>query len=167
MLAVLILLLGILSRIVFHVPNFTPVLALALFGGTFLKKKVALIVPVGLMVVSDLFLGLHEVVLFTWGSVALIAGMGLLLRRRKTPLGIAGFSLAAALAFFIITNFGAWLVMYPLTWAGFKNCYWAAIPFYRQTLLSTFIYSAVFFGVYELSAVFIRKTRYADLLLTA
>jgi len=167
MLPVLILLIGIFSRIVYHTPNFTPILALALFGGTYLKKKYALSVPLALMIISDLFIGLHDVIFFTWGSVALIAWMGLWLRKHKSVYGVAGCSVAAAFGFFLITNFGAWLVMYPLTLAGLKNCYLAAIPFYRQTFFSTFIYSIVLFGSYELSAVFIRKTRYADLLLAS
>ncbi len=57
--------------------------------------------------------------------------------------------------------------MYPFSWEGLVHCYTAAIPFYRQTLLSTFMYSAVFFGIYELSALFVRKSRHADWLLAA
>ena len=165
MLAIIILLIGILSRFIYHTPNFTPVLALALFGGTYLKKKYALLVPLSLMIVSDLLIGMHELILFTWGSVALIAAMGLWLRRHKTVYGIAGCSVAAALGFFLITNIGAWLVMYPLTIEGLRNCYVAAIPFYRQTFFSTLVYSAGLFGLYELIAVYVRKTRYADWLL--
>ena len=39
MLAVLILVFGVVSRLIVHLPNFTPVIALALFGGVYLKNS--------------------------------------------------------------------------------------------------------------------------------
>ena len=57
MLAAGILMLGVISRLIIHLPNFTPVIALALFGGVYLKKQQAVILPVLMMVIADLFLG--------------------------------------------------------------------------------------------------------------
>ena len=83
MLAFCLLVLGVLSRFVIHPWNFTPVIALALFGGVYLKKKQALILPLILFVMTDLILGLHEAVAFTWGSVVAIAAIGLWVKNNK------------------------------------------------------------------------------------
>lgn len=167
MLVMAILLLGIFSRLVIHLPNFTPVMALALFGGVYLSARRALWVPVVLMAVSDLFLGLHATVLFTWGSVLLISLLGRYLRGRKNWLNVFGAGLLASVLFFVVTNFGAWLVMYPRTASGFAECYIAAIPFFRNMLASTWIYSVVFFGVYETLAHTLKSNERAAWLLKA
>ena len=161
MLACCLLILGILSRLVFHVDNFTPVIALALFGGVYLSKKQAILLPLILFTVTDIILGFHKTMFFTWGSVALIVAIGFLVRRNKKFSTVLGGGLVSAVLFFIITNFGVWLVtgMYPLTMAGLSECYTVAIPYFRSSLLSTLIYGFVFFGAYEAVAARIKDTR--------
>ena len=166
MLAVLLLCFGVLSRLIFHVPNFTPILALALFGGVYLNRKNALLMPLILMMISDLLIGLHDTIFFTWTSVLLVSMLGLYLRNRKSFKNIILASLASAVLFFVVTNFGAWLMMYPKTWAGVAECFWLAVPFFRWTLLSTLIYSVVLFYGYEFAAQRIVKTRLAKALLS-
>jgi len=167
MLAISIILLGILSRLVIHAPNFTPVMALALFGGVYLPRRQALFVPVILMVISDLLLGAHQTMLFTWGSVILISALGIYLRSKMSWRNVLGGSLISALVFFVITNFGAWLVMYPRTVDGFVNCYVAAIPFFRMTLASTLLYTVICFGVYQVVARWVKETRWSKVMLNA
>ena len=168
MLAIVLLVFGIISRFIVHIPNFTPVLSIALFSGAYLDKRYAIWLPVVLMILSDLVLGLHETILFTWSSMALICLLGFSLREERTPLKIASLSLASAIQFFIITNFGVWLVshLYPMTWEGLKECFILAIPFFRATCASTILYCFLLFGVYEFLAFWIRKTRFASVLLT-
>jgi len=167
MLAIFLLIIGIFSRLVLHIPNFTPIMAIALFSGFYTKKKYAVFLPVVLMMVTDLILGLHEAIFFTWGSVALIAGLGLIGRKNKNVKTVAGFSLASAILFFVITNFGVWLVsgLYETTLSGLGRCFTLAIPFFRYTLLSTLIYTFVFFGLFESIAFYVRKTKLAHVLL--
>jgi len=62
----------ILSRLLPHPPNFTSTIAVAfylpaLFGAKFI------IVALSAFIISDLILGLHSLVFFTWGSLFLIA----------------------------------------------------------------------------------------------
>ena len=167
MLAVIILVLGVLTRFTDHAPNFTPTIALALFGGVYLPRKYALAVPVLFMFISDIFLGFHDTMPFTWGSVFVISLMGIGARERKSfPVFLAG-GVASSLLFFVVTNFGAWLGLYPLTWQGFVDCYVAAIPFFRNTFVSTIVYSVVLFGAYEFVASRVRSTRWARVLLAA
>jgi len=166
MLAILLLVLGIASRFIFHVPNFTPVIALALFGGVYLKRRQAILLPLALFAITDLFLGFHSVMAFTWGSVVLIALAGLWLRDHKKVSTTVTTSLASSVGFFLITNLGVWMVggLYPLSFAGLVECFTLAIPFFRSTLLSTLAYTVVLFGVYELIAMKAKNTRFAKAL---
>ncbi|MFA5060283.1 MAG: DUF6580 family putative transport protein [Candidatus Omnitrophota bacterium] len=166
MLALALLAIGVISRLITHAPNFNPVIAIALFSGVYVSRKYAIILPLALMVLSDAVIGFHDTIFFTWGSVALIAAIGVWVRNRKNPATIIGSTLFSAVLFFIITNFGAWLSLYPMTQKGFIDCYTLAIPFFRTTLLSTAVYAAVFFITYELIALRVKDTRFARALLT-
>lgn len=160
-----LLLIGILARFLPHAPNFTPVLAVALFGGVYLRRSQALWLPLALMIISDIFIGFHATIPFTWGSILLCSVLGLWLRRNTTPVRILGGTLAGAVLFFIVTNFGSWLAFYPHTIQGLKECFILAVPFFRTTLVSTLAYSVLLFGLYELIARRITGTRLAPVLL--
>ena len=149
MLALIIISFGILSRVIVHTFNFTPVLSLALFGGMYLKGRQAVLVPVALMVISDFIIGFHSMMFFTWGSIVLISIFGLWLKKRKNFLTVLGSSFASAVIFFIVTNGGAWLTLYPHTMDGLRQCYILAIPFFRSTLVSTMAYSLLLYTGYE------------------
>lgn len=167
MLAVALLILGILPRLVPHPHNFTPVIAVALFSGVYLNKKYAVIVPLALMIISDIVIGFHDTLIFTWGSVALISLIGLGIKKNKNLVSIAVAGVGSSVLFFVITNFGAWLSpLYPDTWPGLVECYTMAIPFFRNTFLSTMLYGALLFGLYELIAVRVKNTRFSTVLLS-
>lgn len=158
MLALILLFLGVGSRLMVHAPNFTPVLALALFGGVYLPRRYAVAVPVVLMVLSDCALGFYDMMFFTWAGVLLAAAIGLLLRPRRQPAAMMGGALAASVVFFVVSNLGAWPTLYPLTMEGLRQCFIAAVPFFRNTLLSTVVYTLILVGLYEVIAAQLRKT---------
>jgi hypothetical protein len=144
-----IILAAVASRLIPHPPNFSPIAALALFGGaSFASKRTALLVPLAAMFLSDLVLGLALITPVVYGSFALIACLGFWLRRRKSFSRVAFAAIASALLFFVLTNFGVWALAgwYPKTWTGLADCYVAAIPFFRNTLASSLLYSALLFG---------------------
>lgn len=149
MLALMIISFGILSRVIVHTPNFSPVLSLALLGGVYLKGRQAVLVPLALMVLSDFIIGFYPGMFFTWGSIVLISVLGLWLKERKNFATIIGGSIASAVIFYIVTNFASWLTLYPHTMGGLRQCYILAIPFFRSSLLSTVAYSLVFYAGYE------------------
>ena len=137
------------SRLIPHPPNFSPIAALALFGGAqFADKRLAFLVPLAAMFLSDLFLGLHSLIPVIYGSFALIVCLGFWLRRRQNVWAIGGTAIVGALLFFVLTNFGVWALgqMYPKTPAGLLDCYVAAIPFFQNTLSSNLFYAALLFG---------------------
>ena len=149
MLGLIIISFGILSRLVAHTPNFTPVLSMAFLGGMYLKGRQAVFVPLALMVISDFIIGFYDSMFFTWGSIMLISVLGLWLKDKKSFVTILGGSIASAVLFFMVTNFGAWLSLYPHTMGGLRQCYILAIPFFRSTFVSTVAYSLVFYTGYE------------------
>jgi len=149
MLALIIVTFGILSRIVIHTPNFTPVLSVAFLGGMYLKGRQAVLVPVALMVISDLIIGPYPLMFLTWASIALISVLGLWLKERKSYGTVFGGSVLSAVIFFFVTNFASWLTLYPHTADGLRQCYILAIPFFRSTLVSTLAYSLVFYAAFK------------------
>ncbi len=168
MLTWFLIIFGIGLRLVPHADNFTPVTAIALFAGVYLSKKNALILPLILMIISDIFIGLHNTIFFTWGSFAIIAYLGVWIKDHKNTKTIFAGSLWGAIIFFILTNLGVWVMggLYPQTFEGLLQCYQMAIPFFKNTLTSSLLYSAVLFGTYEIIAARVKNTRLASALLT-
>ena len=168
MLALLLMMVGIIFRFIPHMPNITPVAAIALFGAMNLpNRRLGLIMPLALMITSDLFLGLHNVVAFTWGATVLVSIIGLLLKNTKKTTAVIGGSLAASVVFFIVTNFGVWMMgWYPRTAEGLTQCYIAGIPFFRNFLAGTLVYAAALFGAYAVAAKSLKNTKLAHALLS-
>ena len=138
-----------LTRIFPHPPNFTPILALAIFGGAYFPNKIAaLTLPVIAMFLSDLILGFHSQMYVVYGTIVILSFLGNIIKTKNIKnLVISG--LAGSLFFFIITNFSVWISgsLYPLTFDGLIQCYIMAIPFFHNTLISTLLFlSVLFFG---------------------
>ncbi len=53
MLALFLIIGGAFLRLMPHIPNFAPITAIALFGGVYLNKKYALVIPFLAMLISD------------------------------------------------------------------------------------------------------------------
>lgn len=142
------------SRLVPHPPNFTPIAAMALFGGAYFgDKRAAFLVPLAAMFLSDLCLGLHSLIPVVYGSFALMVCVGLWLRERKRLMTIAGCALVNSLLFFITTNFAVWAMgsFYPKTFSGLTACFIAAIPFFGNTIMGDAFYAALLFGGFALA----------------
>ncbi len=149
--AVLLILFAAFSRLIPHPANFTPIAAIALFSGVYLKKRYFLIIPVAAMLLSDIFLGFHSTMIWVYGSFALIALIGLWLKSHKKAGYIFGTTLVSSVIFFIVTNFGVWLSgYYGYSFNGLIECYVMAIPFFKNTVAGDLFYVAAMFGIYEL-----------------
>lgn len=159
--------LAAILRLVPHLPNFAPISAMALFGGAYLGRRYALVLPFMAMVASDLFIGFDSLTsrLTVYGSFLLIGMIGLWLRRHRNFQNIVLASLISSVLFFVITNFGVWLFsnIYPKTSQGLVACFAAAIPFFRNTLSGDIFYSSVFFGGYALIKKLAESTNLAIL----
>lgn len=140
------------SRLLPHLPNFTPIIAIALFGGAYFKNKsAAFLVPFLAMLASDLFLGFHDTMIFVYGGFAIAVGIGMLLKNRVSIMSVGLSALSGAILFYLITNFGVWLMtgMYPMTASGLLTSYIAGVPFFQYSILGDLFYSAVLFGIFE------------------
>ena len=159
MISYLLILAGAIARFLPHLPNFTPIGALALFGGTKLSNKyAAILIPVATMAVTDFYLGFHKLIFFTWGSMALVALIGFWVRKNYGFSRIAAGTLAGSILFFFVTNFGVYLEgWYGYGFSGLTQAYIMAIPFFRNSLMGDIFFSAVFFGSYELAVYFNKK----------
>jgi hypothetical protein len=148
-----------------HLFNFSPVGALALFGGAYFGKKyLGFLLPFFALWLSNLLLDniffsqyysgfvwmANWEVYFTF---ALIVVLGTLMLKKISPLRLIGASLSASVLFFIVTNFFVWAfgegIMYPLTGEGLLTCYIAAIPFFWNTLAGDLIFVTLLFGAFE------------------
>lgn len=143
---------GVVARLVPHPWNATPVMAIALFGGTYLSKRWAILLPLMTIIASDYLIGWHNTMVFSWVAFALTGALAWWVRPRPSAGRILTASVAGSLIFFLVTNFGVWVAggLYPHTATGLRECFVAAIPFYRNTFLGDLVYTCAFFGTYAL-----------------
>ena len=165
-----------LTRLLPHPPNFSPIEAIALFGGAyFASRALAVVVPLLAIFVSDMVLGplqggqflayfdrkeyldyfLSPQSFAIYACIALSVVLGFGLRSKVNGARVLGYSLAGSVLFFVVTNFAVWLTATPLggnpaCTSGLLPCYVAAIPFFQWTVLGTLFYSAVLFGGFAL-----------------
>ncbi|MDP2671689.1 MAG: hypothetical protein Q8P13_04515 [bacterium] len=153
-LPVLIIVLAASLRILPHPANFAPIGAMALFGGVYLDRRLALVLPLSAMIVSDIFIGFDgfDSRLVIYGSFLLIGAIGFWLRNHKSAVNVLGASLLSSVLFFLITNFGVLYTesLYPKTLEGLFQSYLMGIPFFRNTVLGDLFYTGAFFGGFEL-----------------
>jgi len=147
---------GILSRFLPLPPNFAAVGAIALFGGAYFSNRLlSLLLPLGVLLLSDLMFGLFIPGTAFYASQPLvylaficIGLLGFTLRNNKNPVRIAGTSLLSSGVFFLVSNFGVWLTsaMYAKTIGGLLTCYGAAIPFLKYTISGDLVFNTALFG---------------------
>jgi hypothetical protein len=146
-----------LARLVPHPPNMTPIAAMALFGGAcFRNRKMAYLLPLAAMLLSDLVLGFTR-----YGLVNMLAiqpvvyacflattALGQSVEDRRSPWQVGAATLAASFFFFLVTNFATWAGsnMYPFTASGLSECYVKAIPFFRNSLIGDIGFTVILFG---------------------
>ncbi len=146
-----LILLAALSRLLPHPPNFTPIEAIGLFAGAYLAdRRLALIVPLVAMAISDVVLGLHSGMWVIYGLIAINVALGFKLGPNPTGARIAGYGLFAATLFFVVSNLFVWAsgggLGYTRDLSGLVACYVAALPFFQWTLLGMAVYSTLMFG---------------------
>ena len=147
------------SRLIPHPSNFTPILAVGVFSGFYFRNfLLGAVIVIFSMFLGDLYLGFHGMMFFTYISLAIAVALGFLIKHLKfTEILFSG--LASSACFFLVTNFGAWLVldMYEKNFAGLLQSYVLAIPFFHNTLISTFLYLIVLKLIFDLAIQKISK----------
>jgi hypothetical protein len=161
------ILLAALSRIIPHMPNFSPLGAIGLLGAAYFSEKwEAFLIPISATWLSDLFI--NNVVYaqyypqFTWfyqgfcwqyGGYLLITLAGIFIFGKINLQRVAIGALASTAIFFLVSNFGCWIgsTTYPQNLGGLMTCYAAGIPFLKGTLFGDLFYSGVLFGAFALA----------------
>jgi len=132
-----LLVLAVITRLLPHPPNVTPIAAIALFGGCNIKdKNLAFIVPLLCMFITDLFLGFHVIMPFVYLSFMCISYIGINSKKITN-----GTILGSSLLFFLVTNLGVWYLGYPNTLAGLVSCYTLALPFFVNTIIGDLVFT--------------------------
>ena len=149
------------SRFIPHPPNFTSLIALSFYVPAFLGRKY---IPalISSFFITDLLIGFHSTMLFTWGSV-LIIGLFSNFFLKNIFLRISG-ALLGAILFFIVTNFGVWITsgMYTLNLNGLLSAYLLGLPFFGFSALSTLIFSALFELIINIRKLYLPKTNFGQ-----
>lgn len=156
-----IVLAGAAMRIAPHPMNFTPIGAVALFGGAYFRsKRAAVAVPLLSLVAGDVFVGIHPLMAAVYASFLINVPLGYWLCRTKRsanpsprrlvlPIRVGAATLLGAVQFFLITNFAMWastVANFPKTASGLVECYLAGLPLFWNTLAGDAFYSALLFG---------------------
>ena len=147
--ALVLILFAVVSRIIPHPANFTPILSIALFSGhLFQNKGKALAIPIVGLILSNFILGFESISWIVAGIIVGISALGLHLKTEKLTAHWFSYSLISSLIFFILSNFFVWIRgdIYPRTGQGLFLCYLMALPFLKNTVLSTLLYSL---GLFE------------------
>lgn len=142
-------------------PNVAPIAAMALFGGAVLPKRLAFVLPLTAMFISDAIIGFYTigVMVSVYVSFSLSALIGLWLRRHRNTRWILLGSLTGSILFFIVTNTAVWAfgTWYPRTISGLAAAYLAGIPFFRNTVLGDLAFTGIMFGAYAAAHYAIRR----------
>ena len=174
-LVVIMIVIAALTRLIPHYPNFTAVGAMALFGGAYLSRRLALAIPLLALFLSDLILNnaiysqyydasfvvFTQLSLWTYGGFILIVLIGMHFVKRGKIWSVVGSALGASLVFFLLTNFGVWVgsAAMPKTIAGLILCYELGIPFFWNTVSGNLFFSAILFGGYEFMSSWLRSKK--------
>ena len=143
--------------------NFGWVGGVGLFGGSRLKSWQAFVLPLGLMIGSDLVLALahgsadygllHPTRPWVYGSYLVYVLIGRhMIGDSRSPVVIGGAAVLGSIQFFLITNFGSWLepiLGYSQDLAGLMSCYMMGLPFFANTLIGDLVSASALFALHE------------------
>jgi hypothetical protein len=137
----LLILLGLVTRLIPHWPNFTALGAVALFGGSQLSPKwIAPLATFTVLVLTDLVIGFYSGFSIVYLAFILMTVQGMFMTKKTT--NVLGHSVIASVMFFLITNFASWVgnPMYSQDIFGLFTSYYAGLPFMLPFLASTLVY---------------------------
>jgi hypothetical protein len=162
---IFVIFLGIFYRLIPHVPNFSPLYSISVFSSILpieldnkfnkLLKYISFLIPLIILFITDLILGFYKGIVFNYLAFLSYSIFSYFIFNKysklsKTILGLV-LSVGSSIYFFIISNFGVWLLtnMYSKDLAGFILCYINALPFLKNSIISSIIFSISIFYTYE------------------
>ena len=149
-----------LSRIIPHPPNFTPILASAIMAPMLIKDRwFGIAVPIVAMFISDVIIGFYSYQFVIYSSILAIA---LVSPMRKNYIRLGIMAVGGSVWFFITTIFAEWIIWdyYPKTIEGLITCYTLALPFFKNTLISTCLFTGLIVISIKYLEIVNKKTKY-------
>ena len=146
------------ARLIPHPPNFTPIIAVAIISGYFFKNfNLSVLILLAAMLISDLFIGFYENIIFVYASLILITFIFYKISNKINFKNLFIYGFAGSIIFFVVSNFGVWAlgspgvnnIAYEKTLSGLIECYIFAIPFFGNSYLSTLIFAYPVIFIYK------------------
>lgn len=150
------------ARLLPHPWNFTPLMAIGLFAGTYARKtSVGILATMSALALSDAIMGFYSGFWYVYAAMLIPVLLGRVIRNRSGVGAVIAAALGSSLSFFLITNFMVWATsqLYPRTVAGLTASYVAGIPFYQNQLLGDAFYTFAMFGGYALVRRFLHPAQ--------
>jgi hypothetical protein len=146
-----LIILIIILRIIPHPHNFTPIISFAIMGSWLFQNQMkTIILTFIIMVTSDLILGFYENIFYVYAALLfIILSFAKNKKYNYQNLILKGF--LGSLIFFVLTNFCVWIFedIYPKTLSGIFSCFIYAIPFFKNTLISTVMFNYIIFYIFK------------------
>jgi len=133
-----------LARLIPHPPNFTPIVAVAIMSSCFFRNMyLSFAIIIISMLFADVFIGFYNNMFFVYLSLLLIAFIFFKISTKIKLQNLFIFGFLGSVIFFLISNFGVWILsgMYEKNLNGLAYCYFLALPFFVNTVLSTIIFT--------------------------
>ncbi|OHB10740.1 MAG: hypothetical protein A3G05_00720 [Candidatus Zambryskibacteria bacterium RIFCSPLOWO2_12_FULL_45_14] len=157
LIASILVLFGILVRLLPHLPNSTPISAIAFASSIYLGRRWALSLPLLALFLSDIFIGFYDwkIMASVYGSFVLIGILSWLGRKYKNLFSIGFLVILAPIIFFLVTNTAVWLFSpwYTKDIAGLLYCYELGLPFLRNMFIGDVVYTTFLFSVFEYARI--------------
>ena len=146
-----------------HWSNFTPLGAIALFGGTYFNDKwKGYLVPLFSLLISDIVINymyssrltidfFSLLSLFRYLCIALTVFMGTRIKN-VSFLNVGAASILSVIVFWLLTDLPfLYPGIYPNTLVGYGQSLMAALPFQKNMLLGDAFFGVLLFGSFELA----------------
>lgn len=163
-----LVLFGAVMRILPHLPNMTPVTAIALVGALYVSKRSSILLPIAAVVISDLIIGFYDwrIMASVYASFLVVGFVGQILRRYPTIFAVGLLVFASSAIFFFITNTAVWIFSpwYAKDLSGLLYSYELGIPFWRNMLAGDLLYTAMLALVFEVSIYSATQSSFRELL---
>ncbi|MBK8054058.1 MAG: hypothetical protein IPK35_12510 [Saprospiraceae bacterium] len=180
---VLLMIIGAFSRLIPHVPNFTPTEGITIFGVAFLGRKyLSIILPCVLIYLTDFVINntvarsfftevegtvwFSNYMIFNVISLVLVVFTTSIILKKINIVSVALAAILASVIFYVITNFGALFSpasLYTKDFSGLMQSYLAGLPFFRTSLFSNLMFTTIIFGSYyiinSISAIKLAKVK--------
>ncbi|QDU94916.1 DUF6580 family putative transport protein [Lignipirellula cremea] len=147
-------------RLAPHWDNFTPLGAIALFGGAaFRSRGASVLLPLAVVFLTDLLIGVHVLMPFVYACLLFNVWLGSCLKKHLRPVPLAGATLLGAVVFFVTTNFACWVVYEGDSLAGLARYYVMGLPYFASSLAGDATYGLLLFGGWALAERYVPALR--------